>query len=85
MFLKLRILFTILSAVCLAVVIPAGALFGNVWFFIFGGGAGIFFLAMLLCKQKQEELEPTPKEEPPIQEEPSTSLENENTDESAKK
>ena len=63
MFLKLRILFTILSAICLAVIIPAGALFGTVWFFVFGGGAAVFFLAMLLCKQSQEEQEPLKKEE----------------------
>lgn len=61
MFLKLRIIFTILAAACLAVVIPAGALFGTIWFFIFGGGAAVFFLAMLICKQKQEALDPLSK------------------------
>lgn len=63
MALKLRILFTILSAICLAVVIPAGALFGWPWFFIFGGGAVAFFLAMLICKQSQEKQEPLQKAE----------------------
>ena len=62
MFLKLRILFTVLAAICLAVVIPAGAMFGGVWFFIFGGGALMFFLAMLICKQKQNEADPLSKE-----------------------
>ena len=63
MYLKLRIIFTILAAACLAVVIPAGALFGKIWFFIFGGGAAAFFFAMLICKQKQEELDPLSKNE----------------------
>lgn len=61
MYLKLRILFTILAAICLAVVLPAGVMFGQIYFFIFGGGALAFFLAMLICKQKQEELDPTSK------------------------
>lgn len=57
MYLKLRILFTILSAVCLAVVLPATAMFGWLYLGIFGGGALVFFLAMLLCKQSQENQE----------------------------
>ena len=61
MYLKLRIIFTILAAACLAVILPAGALFGKIWFFVFGGGAVMFFLAMLICKQKQEELDPLSK------------------------
>ena len=63
MYLKLRIIFTVLAAACLAVIIPAGALFGKIWFFIFGGGAAAFFFAMLICKQKQEELDPLLKNE----------------------
>ncbi len=63
MYLKLRILFTILAAICLAVIIPAGALFGKIWFLVFGGGAAAFFFAMLICKQKQEENTPFAKEE----------------------
>ena len=63
MYLKLRILFTILAAACLAVLIPAGALFGWIWFIVFGGGAVMFFLAMLICKQKQEELDPLSNKE----------------------
>ena len=61
MYLKLRILFTILAAICLAVIIPVGALFGKIWFFVFGGGAALFFLAMLICKQKQIEVDPLSK------------------------
>ena len=61
MFLKLRILFTILSAICLALILPALAMGGWAYFGYFGGGALIFFLAMLICKQKQEELDPSSK------------------------
>ena len=63
MYLKLRILFTILAALCLVVIIPAGALFGKIWFLIFGGAAAVFFFTMLICKQKQEENTPLAKEE----------------------
>ena len=63
MYLKLRILFTILSALCLALIIPIGALFDWIWFIILGGGAAMFFLAMLICKQKQEELDPLSKDD----------------------
>ena len=62
MYLKLRVLFTILSALCLAVILPAAAMGGLTYLIIFGGSALAFFLAMLICKQKQEELEP-PKPE----------------------
>ena len=55
MFLKLRIVFTVLAALCLVVILPAGALFGKIWFLVFGGAAAVFFFAMLICKQKQEE------------------------------
>jgi hypothetical protein len=63
MYLKLRILFTILSALCLAVILPAAALGGLTYLVLFGGGALAFFLAMLICKQKQEDLEPPKPEE----------------------
>ena len=70
MFLKLRILFTILSAICLALILPAMAMGGWTYLSIFGGGAVVFFLAMLICKQKQEELDPSSKiEEEKIPEE----------------
>jgi hypothetical protein len=63
MYLKLRILFTVLAALCLVVILPAGALFGKIWFLVFGGAAAVFFFAMLICKQKQEENTPLAKEE----------------------
>ncbi len=63
MYLKLRIIFTILSAICLAVVIPAAVWFGWLWLGIFGGGAAVFFIAMLLCKQAQDKADPLHKED----------------------
>lgn len=54
MFFVLRIVFTILSAVCLAALVPAAMLFGGGWAVILLVGAGIFFLALLFCKQEQQ-------------------------------
>lgn len=65
MYLKLRIIFTILSAICLAFVLPAAALLGWVWFGVFAGGGAVFFIAMLLCKQAQEAADPLHKENEP--------------------
>ncbi len=61
MFLKLRILFCILSALCLVVIIPAAVWGGWIWFGVVGGLAFLFFMAMLLCKQQQENSEQPPK------------------------
>ena len=63
MYLKLRIIFTILSALCLAVVIPMTAFLGWAWLGVFGGGAAVFFFAMLICKQAQENADPLHKED----------------------
>ena len=57
MLLKLRILFTILSALCLAFALTAGALWGYIWAITLGVGALVFFMAMLICKQAQEQRE----------------------------
>ena len=59
MFKTLRILFTILSAICIALVIPIGAFLG--WFWAIGCAlfALLFFVVMLLCKQSQENQEAT--------------------------
>ncbi len=57
MFLKLRIIFTVLAALCLAVIIPAAVWGGFLWFGICGGAALLFFALMLLCKQSQEHAE----------------------------
>jgi hypothetical protein len=53
----LRILFTILSAVCLAA-LPLVGIFGGMDFVTIPLlGAGVFFLLMLFCKNKQEQQE----------------------------
>ncbi len=63
MFLKLRLIFTVLACLCLAVVLPAGVRGGFLWFGIFAGGALLFFMLMLLCKQEQEKREVQEKKE----------------------
>lgn len=57
MYLKLRILFTILSAVCLAALMPLGYIFGFFAVLACSLGAALFFGLMLLCKQSQENVE----------------------------
>ncbi len=54
MLVKLRILFTILSALCLGAIIPLGVWLGWVGFVVCGAGALLFFSLMLVCKQSQE-------------------------------
>ena len=54
MFLKLRVLFTILSALCLATALTAGAIWGWTWTIILGLGALLFFMIMLYFKRAQE-------------------------------
>ena len=54
MLVTLRILFTVISAVFVASILPVGAFLGWGW----AGGCGLFsvlfFALMLLCKQSQE-------------------------------
>ena len=57
MFLKLRIVFTILSALCLAFALTAGAIWGFTLTILLGLGALLFFMSMLVCKHAQEEQE----------------------------
>ena len=54
MFLKLRVLFTILAAACLVFILPALTWFGWMGFGVCGFSALLFFGLMLLCKQSQE-------------------------------
>ena len=54
MFLKLRIIFTILSALCIGFALTAGALWGFTWTVLLGLGALLFFMLMLYCKRAQE-------------------------------
>jgi hypothetical protein len=60
----LRMICTVLSAVCLAALLPVGA-FGDLpWVMGIGIGAAFFFVAMLFCKSKQEEQENPPEQKP---------------------
>lgn len=52
----LRILFTVLSALCLGALIPV-AILGWQYAVMCGLGAFLFFILMLLCKQAQEQRE----------------------------
>ena len=54
MLVTLRILFTVISAVFIAVILPVGALLGWGWAGACGLFAVLFFMLMLLCKQSQE-------------------------------
>lgn len=69
MFLKLRIIFTILSAICAAAVLPVGTFLGLAWAITAALAAVAFFLIMLIFKQEQEKREPQPLEEPSNEEE----------------
>ena len=60
MFLKLRIIFTILSTICLAAIIPIGTLWDFTPAIISAAIGGVFFLLMLVCKSKQEKQENPP-------------------------
>ena len=51
----LRIVFTVISAIFIALVIPVGALHSWTAAILCAMGAFLFFELMLLCKQKQEE------------------------------
>ena len=57
MLVKLRILFTILSALCVAFALTAGALWGTIWIFALGFSALLFFMLMLVFKRAQENKE----------------------------
>ena len=52
--LYLQIIFTVLSAVCIAALVPVGAFLGWVWAGICGISAFLFFMLMRLCKQSRE-------------------------------
>jgi hypothetical protein len=54
MYLKLRILFTILAVLCVAALLPIGSIFGFMWAGICALFAFLFFGLMWLCKQNQE-------------------------------
>jgi fatty acid desaturase len=53
MWLKFRIIFTIISVVCVAAVIPLGALLGWIWAGVAAVAAFLFYAMMLWCKSHQ--------------------------------
>ena len=73
MYLTLRILFTILSAICIAIAIPAGVWFGFTATVVCAALAFVFYLVMLTFKLKHESLNSSEKVE---QGEEKTSSEN---------
>ncbi len=64
MFLKLRVIFTVLCALCLAAVLPVLVWGSPLLIGAVGGAALLFFALMLLCKQSQEKREAKQEEEP---------------------
>ena len=65
MYKVLRILFTILSALCVTAAFIVGAYLGLPWVIISALSAFSFFMLMLICKQKQEALDNAKKQETP--------------------
>lgn len=65
MFLKLRVLCTILSAICLGFALTAWLIWGPIWLAILGLGALLFFLLMRLFKDCQERQEAKNAEKTP--------------------
>ncbi len=57
MYKKLRIACTIISALFLAAIMPAGSIWDWKGFLFCGLGAGLFFLFMLIFKQCQQDKE----------------------------
>ena len=77
---QLRIMFTLISAVFIAAVIPLGAIVSWTWAGACALLAFLFYGLMLICKQKQEEQEEQQKKlSPPAP--PSDGRKNERTDE----
>ena len=61
MWLKGRIIFTILSAMCVVCVIPFGVWLDRPWAGVAAVSAFLFYLLMMLCKNKQSQSEDTTK------------------------
>lgn len=64
MFLKLRIIFTILSVIFAAAVLPVGAWLGWIPAIACAAAAGICFVVMLFFKQEQLKREPESTQDP---------------------
>ena len=65
MYKNLRILFTILSAICVAAVLPVGAFLDFTWAIVTALAAFLFYLIMIVCKHAQEAQEGTQGEHQP--------------------
>ena len=68
MFLILQITFTILAALCVAAVVPVGALVDWGWGAFFAFVAILFFVFMKICKTQVQIDEAKKKNTPPAQE-----------------
>ena len=66
MYKNLRIIFTVISALCIAAILPVGAFWQFNAAITLAALAGIFYFAMLICKQKQEELEAKDQSDAPL-------------------
>ena len=84
MFLKLRVVSTILSAICLAFAITAGVLWGALWAGILGLGALLFYLLMRVFKQCQESEEAKNNDKQPSFFEPATNNQKNSTNDQTK-
>ena len=60
--LVLQIIFTVLAALCLGAILPAGTFGGLTYVLACAGGAGFFFVLMLLCKKIRSKNQPQEKE-----------------------
>jgi len=79
MYKNLRIIFTILSAICIAAVLPVGAFFNLTWAIITALAAFLLYLLMLVCKQAQEKQDATKEKathtsEPQQESDPNTTV-----------
>lgn len=67
MYAKLRILFTILSAICIAAAIPLGIFFDLPAVILSILGALVFLGLMLLCKSRAEDMQQKADPQPPTE------------------
>ena len=65
MLLRLRVIFTVISAVFLAAVFPVGIFLDWPWAVACALCAGLIFVLMWVCKKKQEEKDPATDEPQP--------------------
>ena len=79
MYKNLRIIFTILSAICIAAVLPIGAFLNLTWAIVTALAAFLLYLLMLTCKQAQEKQEGT-QNQPQKEEMETPSTNNDNTE-----